>query len=380
MQLKTPPPGICLTGNPVKVVLWHDYPYSTFSPRKTIDPLDDQAPNLSLEEFMEGPFSEYVLRSVCGEHVFDQGKPVLEESFECEYDLQPFLKEVVPSIPLPDLTAGHGDIALHSLTEYTLGAYVAFYRDHHSAIKYFETTFKALAGKLDPALYRKLEAAGSTWFEANPERFLTLQPNNATLAQEQVHKLYFLLSEDPPAQIRLITRVTPVDELPYLIASSPVIAQAGRLAEITIDLSALEELEKASFQLTDGLGQPISEQRTYIISKSPTLQLIFRNSLGVFDSLVFFRSLLTEIEVEKDYQDDNSTPVSSEASQHLLAYPPPMTTEMRKYMEELKGSPDVFQAENGNLVRVSIYPESFDSFEGNEFAHSIELKIRQNKF
>lgn len=378
MILKTPPPAICFTGNPVKVVLWHDYPYAIYSPRDTLDPLDDQGPNLSLEEFMEGPFSEYVLRAVCGEHVFDQGRPVLEDTFECEYDLQSFLKQAASAIDLPDLTAAHGDISLHSLPEYTLGAFVSFYRNNHSAIQYFETTYKALAGKLDQALHRKLEAAGTTWFEANPESFLTLQPNNTTLAQEQPHKLYFMISDDPPAQIRLLTRITPSAGLPYYIASDPITAQPGRLAEITINLSALEEVEKASFQLTDGTGQPISEQRSYIISKEPTLQLVFRNSLGVFDSFALFKPSLSSTEVENDYMGDNPAPTRSQGKQTTLAYPPPLTTSMRKYLEELRESSDIYKIESGQLIKIRIGEEAFEAFEGRDDVHEIELSIESD--
>lgn len=137
-----------------------------------------------------------------------------------------------------------------------------------------------------------------TDYQKDARRFLTWQPNNKTIADDQEEFLYFLVNFTPiPSQIKLWVSVTYTDGTSDLtVAMFKSGLSQYRHYAIPVGYKALrlhlrsKAVSSYSVYLTNENDQTVSETRTYQVDdlyyENP-VKLLFQNSLGGFDTLRF---------------------------------------------------------------------------------------------
>jgi hypothetical protein len=282
--------------------------------------------------------------------------------------------------------------AIQAIKNYGLTAYETYNNDGIEHNLFTANTYFFIKGGFSKRLFKQYESNGFTFYEkfVQEGRFLTWQPDNKIISQNDIEKLYFYNLSYTTVKIKIIVcyKDLRTDEI--------VRTYTGQTLDTIIEInsgfynSGISETAENpviyyDISLMNSSDVTISETRRYYIDRSYfpyTKKFYFRNSFGTFDCL---RSVgLSEKNTEFDFavnqydlrkkQNVTSDTIQTTNSGIINNFNK-NTKQYIEYLNELFLSEEVyFVDEKNNSIPILIISKSLNTAKDNQFIKSIEFE------
>lgn len=341
-------------------------------------------PGMLPQDFIYSPFSKIICRVNINDKFIDLGVPPLMDAdgnYFAGFDISSYLNEHIENISKPGNSTTFGLVKTHNLTSFKLHAFLSFYNYAGGAVN-FEDTFYAIRGGISESLNTALEVEEKYFFDEFADKFLTWQPYNSIVYPGQPVKLYFLAQQEEVNNAKLHFEIIYKNASTATVNSDSFNISPYAIVELNAGVDELPESDNIVSYTVALMEEEenITSKHTFFVNKSIYNNFfVFRNSLGVFDSIAIPNPIAHEGVSSKSYDEEAATATMASVRKIIKTWPAPMMKEWRKYIRELLISPEVYIVENGSLVRTKLLSGSINSFSTYNDLHLVELIFGNKK-
>lgn len=332
--------------------------------------------------FAQTTFPLMVLRVKCDNQSYDIGKPPLsiDGGLYADMDISAYLKKHATVIPKPTFDGTYGLVQVHPLQPYSLESFVGN-QDEFTTRFQHPDEYYVMKGGISESLLSALQTDNLDTFYLFRNQFMTWQPQSTPFMSVQPISLYYTpYANQDLSNCKLKTVISYQSGSPLEIISDPFTIQAYAVHEFNLSPVLLDNamnVQSYSVSILSENDSPLCEAHHFHRMKGwHQANLVYRNSLGVFDSMSFPNPTTITADLEKDFP-QGSFAIADNA---LIAevkelYPPLLTTEFRRYLRELVLSEEVYWYHSGELTRISIATESIDDYSTYDTVHQSRIRV-----
>ncbi len=330
-----------------------------------------QSPGLSPADYLLNPFARVNLRiDVFGEftqlalpaRVANSTDPI------AVFDCSPAISMLVSKLPVP---LPQRSAEIFSLSAYSAAVWLS-YGNNISGSSPLTGYYYAIAGRVFPDVL-----AG--FFDRMQNYFFTFQPWENIIAINQPVKLYYL-NHDNPRQINVRynivyrngSRITHDEILPTATPAFSFLC----IDACPASLPNSDDIQYFNVKLVDESFATLCNARRYHVLSSVAVEpacLIFRNSLGVFDSITLPGRSIYFDKIEKDYPFESNKSQQAQQLSGIETNAFIYKRDHKQYLTELLMSPEIYIAESGEFIPLS--PVTSDSGSISSAALSFETRL-----
>ncbi|MFW5726116.1 MAG: hypothetical protein ACOCX0_06685, partial [Bacteroidota bacterium] len=310
--------------------------------------------------------------------------PVQGEDISATFNVAEALRHLIAETPVPDIrNLDYNIFSRFALPSFTLSGSLSAYHNAFMALHNFPDTYYALRGSISDALHRDQQNQGEDFFAKFKQFFLTWQPsdNAAVVGIHQPVKLYYV-NQDTEKEVRTRIVVTYNDNSTATLLG--VDEQDSRLAAwrvLEVNCSPVhfpnaENVSHFSIRLETLAGVALTHRRTYYVSHRDNQNFfLFRNSLGVFDSISFSNPQSVSVNTSKEYDGESKMAQMPSSEQIETHYPAVLNDAWRRYYRDFLMSAEIYRVAGDTLQRVSMQSDSLAPINSGSRAHLIEFLI-----